>query len=466
MNPPRAPGMAARLRGRDAFKERIDAMTKKSRTALLAALMIGAGSLTIAAPALAKKEEAAAAPKLSPAFQKAAYDAQEKLKANDLAGAETALATADAAAKSDDEVLIAAQLRLALEQTKLKASSGGDPQKFAAGMGALLPSINKLIDNPKTPAADRARFLEVRGNIYYDGQKYADAVSDYEKARAAGSTSDQLGLQIMKAKGESGDVDGAAAELQHQIDAQPAGQHVPDTWYRYILAKLVKAKKTADSVVWAQKLVAAYPTPANWRQWVGVYASSIAPAVKLDTRQRLDLLRLLRAAKALADENDYNEYAQATNDLGLYDETISVIDEGMANGKLQAKNPLATMLKTSSTRGLSIDKPIAAQETQAKASKNGDLLAQVGDAYLGRGDYAKAAEAYREALTKPFAKPTGAATKQHFNDADEVNTHLGIALALGGDKAAAKTAFAAVTGSPRADFARFWLTWMEVGSAG
>lgn len=440
-------------------------MTKQAKTALIAALMMGTGALALSQPALAKKEEQAApAMKLSPAFQKPAFEAQQKLQANDLPAAETALAQAEAAAKSDDEVYIAARLRLGLEQSKLKASSGGDAAKFAAGSSALLPAINKLIDSPKTPKEDVARFLEFRGNVYYDSKKYAEASADYERARAAGASDDDLSLQLMKSKGEAGDVNGAAAELQRQIAAQPAGKKVPDTWYRYVLAKLVKAK-SPEAVTWSQKLVAAYPTPENWRQWVGVYASSISPSVKLDARQRLDLLRLLRAAKALADENDYNEYAQATDATGLFDETLSVINEGNANGKLSANNQLAKMLKTSSNTGLGLEKPIATQEAAARAAKTGDLAAQVADSYLGKGNYAKAAELYRVALGKGFEQPTGAATKRHFIDTDEVNTHLGIALALAGDKAGARAALTAVGGTPRKDIAGFWLTWIDIGSA-
>ena len=40
--------------------------------------------------------------------------------------------------------------------------------------------------------------------------------------------------------------------------------------------------------------------------------------------------------------------------------------------------------------------------------------------------------------------------------ADQVNVHLGIALALSGDKAGAKAAFAAVPAGTTGDIAQFW----------
>lgn len=39
--------------------------------------------------------------------------------------------------------------------------------------------------------------------------------------------------------------------------------------------------------------------------------------------------------------------------------------------------------------------------------------------------------------------------------------HLGIALARGGDKAGAKTAFDSITSSPRKEIAGFWETWLD-----
>ena len=42
-----------------------------------------------------------------------------------------------------------------------------------------------------------------------------------------------------------------------------------------------------------------------------------------------------------------------------------------------------------------------------------------------------------------------------------MNTRLGIALAAQGDKAGAKAAFDAVQGSPRAELAGFWNTWLQ-----
>lgn len=444
-------------------------MTNTPKAALIAALMISVGGVAVSAPALAKKKEEAptAAPKLSQAFIKPAADAQAKIKAMDWAGAETALASADAVASTDDEKYTAATLRLTLIQAKLKQASATDPKAFEAGSGAMLAPLNVLIDSPKTPKEDLVRFLLFRGDRYYAGKKFAEALADYTRARDAGAQSADLSLQIMKAKAETGDAVGAASELDRQIGVETAaGRKVPEAWYHYVISKLYKYKFDAEAVTWSANIVKVYPSPANWRQWVRVYMATLPATVKLDRSQRADLFRLLRIGKSLIDQNDYDEYAQATDDLGLHAETKAVIAEGKANGRIPADDKLAASLAASAATGLSLEKSGDAAEKAAKLAKTGDASAQVGDVYLANGNFAKAVELYKDALSKPFDQPGSAATKRRYLTTDEVNTHYGIALAQSGDKDAAKQAFAQVKGSPRAAIAKFWLTWLDVGVTG
>ena len=444
-------------------------MTNTPKAALMAALMISVGSLAVSTPALAKKKEEAAAPapKLSQAFVKPASEAQAKIKAMDWAGATASLDAADAVATTDDEKYTAATLRLTLEQGKLKQASATDPKAFEAGAGAMLPALNALIDNPKTPKEDLIKFLLFRGDRNYAGKKYAEAIADYTRARDAGSQSSDLSLQIMKAKAETGDAVGAAAELDRQIGIETAaGRKVPEPWYHYVISKLYKYHFDKEAVTWSANIVKVYPTAANWRQWVRVYMATLPATVKLDKSQRLDLFRLLRAGKALVDQNDYNEYAQATDDLALHAETKAVLTEGRALNRIPAGDNMAALLTTSANTGLGLEKSSEVAEKQAKAAKTGDASAQVGDVYLGGANYAKAIEAYKDALAKPFDQPGATAVKRRYLTTDEVNTHLGIALALSGDKDGARQTFKLVKGSPRSEIATFWLTWLDVGVTG
>jgi hypothetical protein len=50
-------------------------------------------------------------------------------------------------------------------------------------------------------------------------------------------------------------------------------------------------------------------------------------------------------------------------------------------------------------------------------------------------------------------------------NADEVNLHLGVALAKAGQKAEARTAFGQVKAGTAAEIAGFWTTWLDAPAA-
>jgi Flp pilus assembly protein TadD len=91
---------------------------------------------------------------------------------------------------------------------------------------------------------------------------------------------------------------------------------------------------------------------------------------------------------------------------------------------------------------------LAGERSSALAGSNGGAALRVGDAVYSYGDYAQAAELYRAALQKGG------------QDANLVNTRLGAALAMAGQRAEAETAFRSVTG-PRAELAQLWLVWLS-----
>jgi hypothetical protein len=159
------------------------------------------------------------------------------------------------------------------------------------------------------------------------------------------------------------------------------------------------------------------------------------------------VMRLMRASKSLVGERDYYDYASSANDRGLPGEALAVLDLGASTNNLSAAK--AAPLRTEISGRVAEDrKSLPASYTKAKSAADGKMAMNTADAFLGYGDYAKAAELYQLALQKGGV------------DANTVNTRLGIALALGGQKDTARTAFAAVTG-PRQQVATFWTMWLD-----
>lgn len=422
-------------------------VTIKSR-ALLAAAAIALTGAGLATPAAAK-DKPAQGPVLSETFRKAAIPAQEALKANNPAAAEPAVAAAEAAAQSDDEKYFASSARLQLEAQKLQPLAN-NPTAYAQAEIALVKPLDQLLANPKTPAADIAHFTYLRGKASFDLHQYDVASTYLQKAQTLGYTDDpDLALEITQAQVQGGNTAAGVANLEKMIEAKTAaGQKAPEDWYAYAVGHLQAAHDQAGEVEWLKRWVTAYPTAKNWRNAIVVFGFPTNQP-QLAKGQAVDLFRLMRKLNALADQNDYAEYSQDAVDLGLSDEAVKVIDEGRANGKIPAGNASIASIYSQAKKGSETAAALASLATRANAAPNGKLAQQTADAYLGRGEYDKAAALYKTALQK------GGVT------ADDVNTHLGIALASTGDKAGAQAAFAAVQGMPRKQIASFWTMYLD-----
>lgn len=425
-----------------------------SHVALAAVLASGAVGLTLSAPAAAqKKDKKEAGLKLSPDVAKSAQPAQAALQAKDAATAEPLVAAVEAAAKTDDDRYIASVLRLQLAQVKINAAQQANPNARADSSGLVAP-LDALIANPKTPPADRARFYYIRGQMAYEGKQYPVAVDYINKARELGHTDPQMTLFLTRAKIDSGDVAGGTAELDKAIAEKAAkGEKAPEDWYRFAIAQSHKRKVKDQTMTWLNKYVAAYPSPKTWYEVLTTYGIQQDSVAKLDRQQLIDLFRLLRATGGLNDQYFYFEYAQKAQNAGLPFEAQSVLQEGLATGKIPAGNAEAKLELAEAAQSIRNEGSLSALEAKAKASATGSLAMQTADANLGSGNYAKAVELYRLALSKGGV------------DADTVNTRLGIALARSGDKAGAQAAFEAVKGIPRADIARFWTTYLTLPAA-
>ena len=423
-----------------------------SQLALAAALTTG---LTLAPPAFAAKKEEKKAPglKLSQAVLKVAKPAQDALVANTPDVAEPLIAQAEAAATTEDDKYIAAVLRYNLEQVRYNAAAQANPNA-QPNDAALAKPLDVLIASPSTPPADRGKYFYRRAAMAYNAKQYPVAIDYFNKARDAGYADPEIGLYLVRAKVESGDVAGGSADLEKQIaDMNAKGEKAPEEYYRYAIARANKSKLKPQTMTWLTKYAAAYPSQKTWYEVLATYGIQQDSVAKLDNQQKIDIFRLMRATGGLADQYFYIEYAQKAQNAGLPTEAQAVLKEGLANGKIPAANTEAKAMLAETANAIRNEGSLTALETKAKASANGSLAMQTADANLGAGNYAKAVELYQFALTKGGV------------DADTVNLRLGIALARSGDKAGAAAAFAAVKTAPRADIAQLWTTYINQAPA-
>ena len=446
-------------------------MMKFSKLALATLLASSAASLVVAAPAAAQKDKKAEAPgfKLSKPVMAVAAPAQTAIRAastsviaaqgaTDPAAKQAAIATAqqniataepllgqvEAAATTEDDKYVSAALRYDFENLKLALSQAANP-KAPVNELQLAKPLDALIASPSTPAADKAKYIYRRGVLAFNGGQYPVAAQYFAQAKAAGYTDPNLDALIVKAKLQGSNPAEGLADLNATLKSQEAaGQKPTEEYYRFAIAQANKLKNPAMTTDLLRRYVAAYPTPKNWREVLFTYGLQRDSATQLDQNQRLDVFRLMRQTNALADQYDYEEYGNLAYTRGLPTEAQSVVKAGLASGKIPASSTTSKQLLTDSATAIRNEGSLASSETKAKASKDGKLASQTGDAYLGDGNNAKAIEMYNLALTKG-----GVA-------ADEVNLHLGIAQARSGDKAAATASFDKVQTQPRAAIASFW----------
>lgn len=409
-------------------------MIRISKAALLAAAAFG---LTAGAPLMAQAQAPAQKSakdfKLTKEVRNIVAEAQAQITAGDNAGAITKLNTALPLSKTADD-------RFIIGNVMIDAASKANDQ------GAQRRGVDIMIESGSITGAELGKFQFFAGRFSYAAGEYDKALTQLNASKASGHQDPQLAILIADASFKANKPGEGLATLRQAVDAEIAAGRKPDeAWLKRGLAAAYQGKQADQVAWWSQASVKSYPTPQNWRNALLIYRDG----AKLEPQADLDMLRLMRATKALSGERDFYEYANFANERGLPGEAKAVIDEGRAAGAIGTDTAAVKEIYTIASGKVKADQAsLASSEKAAATAKDGKSAASTADAYLGYKNYAKAAELYALALTKGGV------------DANQVNTRLGIALALGGQKPAAKEAFAKVTG-PRTGVADYWELYLD-----
>ena len=419
--------------------------------ALVLALAVTGGA--VSAPAFAAKkdtkEEKAAGPKLNvtPDVIKSLQTAQKAAEAQDFAGAKAALAEADSKAVSNDD-------KYQIGAIKLNTSIASKDTAMQS------EALTQMLDSGLTPPEQAAQFNSIAANQALDAKNYDLTIQRAQAALAAGAKSESVNPTLAQAYfGKAGttnatvepargfNVQGLAA-LKAAAEAMKAsGQQVPAQWYQIGVSR-AEAAKLPDVTEWAKMAYQAEPSGANLRTLVRLFQRANP---NITNRENLDVLRLLSASDGLVVAGDFLEYAEMASKTGIYGEVKSSIDLGRSKNVLNASQG-GDLYQTAMGRIAGDKSTLGAAEADARKAATGKIAAATADAYLGYGDYAKAAAMFE------LAKEKGGV------DADEINTRMGIAKMKVGDNAAAKAAFEAVQGGARKQIAGLWLAYL--GSKG
>lgn len=416
-----------------------------SPVALALTLALAGGAISAPAMAAKKDEKKGGAPKLnvSPDVIKALQAAQTAAAKNDFAAAKAALADADSKAKSNDD-------KYQIGAVKLNAS-------IAAKDSAMQSeALTQMLDSGLTPADQVGQFNAVAADQAMQAKNYDLAIQRAQAAAQAGYKPEAVNATLAQAYfGKAGTANPSAeparglnqkglAALKAAADAtKAAGGQVPPQWYQIGVSRAA-ASRLPEVTEWATLAYQAAPNGENLRTLIRLFQQSNP---NITARENLDVLRLMAASGGLVVAGDFLEYGEMASKTGIYGEVKSAIDQGRAKGVL--KGTAGADLYQTTTPKIAGDKAsLASAEADARKAATGKIAAATADAYLGYGDYAKAAAMF------DLAKQKGGV------DVDEVNTRMGIAKALGGDVASAKAAFQSVQAGTRKKIADLWLAYL------
>jgi tetratricopeptide (TPR) repeat protein len=424
-------------------------MKSVSRLALGAALAIGATGVLFPAPADAQRAPRPGQQQARPAQVQAQgrtlnLNAQERaaLVALEAAVRGTDRAAQDAALTAARGVVRGPDARYAFHGFQYNiARTRGDNQM-------ALEAIEGLLASGQVPAAEQPGYLEAQYQLAVGTQQWPVAERAARRLLELRPNDADLLGNLASIRMQQGAREEGMQFLQRAIAAkQAAGQPIPANWLRFALRDAYDSRVPAvraRSAGIARQLVTAAPTPENWRDALAI----LRETGQYDAGAQLDIWRLALQAGALGGERDYYDFANALNQGGYPAEAKAVLETGISRRMVNASRPeFRDLLALASGRVPADRADLPASQRTALAAATGTPALRTGDAFLGHGRYTDAIALYQAALQKGGV------------DANVVNTRLGIAYALAGQRAQAEAAFRLVTG-PRAEIAQFWLTWL------
>lgn len=364
--------------------------------------------------------------KLSSKAQKAIVDLQTAVKANDVANIPAKVQAAQAVAQTKDD-------HYAIGQLQLQAAVA------AKNDAAEAQAVDAIAASGFLPSDKVASLYNAVGVQFYNAKQFDQAANYFQKAVALNPQDPEGQKLLAEAYNSAGKRAEGAAALQKVIAMNTAaGRKADEALYKRALGMAYEAK-SPTAIELGREWVAAYPTPDSWHNALAVYRNMGNP----DPASALDIMRLARATKSMQGTADYNLYAAETVNASNFGEAKAMLAEGLASGQIKTSDPvIGDIQKALAGKGSPTAAELATREAGAKVPS---AFLRIGDAYYGAGNYAKAAEMYRQAGAK------GA-------DANLANLRLGEALALSGDKAGAAAALGKVGGS-LSEIAKFWLVY-------
>lgn len=398
---------------------------------VLAALLVGAGAQRVSAQVLTENrmELHGRVLALSPLEQEKLSDLGLSLRGTASAQDRALAAARDAAAGPD------ARYVLAVYQLEIGRRRRDDALRA--------PALDVLIASRDTPGDRIAGYLGLRGDIAFRAHDYETASAAWTRLAGLTPRNPQSLMNLAQVRQALNDPQGAADLVERAIGLLPPGAPPPpEGWYRQWISITYNARLGGKTAVAAQALVAAYPSPANWRFALSAWRQIEQPRDAAE----IDLLRLMRTTGTFNQGDEYQRLAQLLNHAGRASEAKAVIEEGLSRNLISRDEALTAAILREIDRAVPREaERLAALQREGAAAPASEMA----DILFGQRRFPDAIAAYRRALAQGVV------------DSAAVNTRLGMTLAAAGRRGEAETVLRGVAGEgPYPDMAKFWLAWL------
>jgi tetratricopeptide (TPR) repeat protein len=299
--------------------------------------------------------------------------------------------------------------------------------------------LEQQIASGQMPAGEKVQRTKTLAQLHFRAGAYGKAIQAANQYLKSAPGDGEMQLLVANAYYQQKDYKNAIAAAERLMKG--SGRPSEDL-LQLVLRSNYELKDQAGTAKALEQLLKYYPSPETWDRLLDGYLSQ----TKHD-HELLALYRLSEDVGTLTKARQYTDMSQALVVGGYAIEGQRIIEQGLAANLFQgeehgrAQRTLDAAKRRADVERQSLGK---APATLA-AAKSGDDMVKVGQLYFSAGDYPRAADAFRKAVTKG-----GLA------DADDANMMLGIALVRQGKNAEAGKAFDGIKDPQYAEVGRLW----------
>jgi tetratricopeptide (TPR) repeat protein len=302
------------------------------------------------------------------------------------------------------------------------------------------------LDDGFTPQADIATKVRALAEINYQIKNYDKAIEFGNRAIKGGFGDEQMRTIVGQSYYLKADWKNTLKFEESTADAQiKAGETPKSETLQLILSACVKLSDSACETRALERVVTYYPKPDYWYQLLYTMRQQTSG----NDANTLQTYRLMSEVDVLKNPEDYTEMAQLAIEVGSPGEAVNILEKGLAKNVFtdqRAKERSQRLLESAKKSAATDQAALPKVEKEAEAAPTGAKSVGVGLAYLGYGQYDKAAAAISKGLTKGGVKDEG-----------QARLLLGIAQLKGGHKDDAVKSFHAVKGDPSLErLANLW----------